>query len=112
MENEDSPVIEIDDSGFDAIVAGQVRLVIDCWAPWCGDCRRMAPVFEELARDNSGKIAFAKINVELNPGVKERFEILAIPTLLIFREGKLVGRQVEPPPRKPVLQTQINESLV
>jgi thioredoxin 1 len=111
MENESGSVIEITDSEFDAAIARYSNLVVDCWAPWCGDCRRMAPVLEELAKDNAGKVTFAKINVDSNQGIKARYEIMAIPTLLVFKEGKLVDRKIEPPPRKSQLQNEIDQSF-
>jgi thioredoxin 1 len=112
MENESGAVIEITDSEFDAVVARCPKLVIDCWAPWCGDCRRMAPVLDELAKDNTGKIIFAKINVDSNGGTKAKYDILAIPTLLIFMDGKLVDRKTEPPPKKSHLQADLDKTFI
>ena len=112
MENKSGAVLEIIDSEFDATVASYSSLVVDCWAPWCGDCRRMAPVFDELARDNAGKITFAKINMDSNGVIKARYEIMAIPTLLVFREGKLVDRKVEPQPKKSQLQADLDKIFI
>jgi thioredoxin 1 len=111
MENESGMVIEMTDSEFDAAIAKYAKLVIDCWAPWCGDCRRMSPVLDELAKDNTGKIIFAKINVDSNGGTKAKYDILAIPTLLIFKDGKLVDRKTEPPPKKSQLQAEIDKAF-
>lgn len=99
----------MNDGELDKAIENYSKLVVDCWAPWCGDCRRMSPVFDELARDNAGKITFAKINVDINQGVKAGFQIMAIPTLLVFKEGKLVDRKVEPPPKKALLQSDLDK---
>ena len=85
--------------------------MVDCWAPWCGDCRRMSPVFSEIAADNDGSIIFASINLDTNPDTKAAYQIMAIPTLLIFKDGKLVARMVEPTPKKSLLQGKIEQSL-
>ena len=66
-------------------------LVVDCWAPWCGPCRRVGPVVETLAAEFAGRIAFAKLNTDEHPQVAGRYGISAIPTLLLFRAGALVG---------------------
>lgn len=112
MKNESGPVMQLTDSEFDSAVTKYPALVVDCWAPWCGDCRRMAPVFDELAKDNAGKITFAQINLDGNQVIKARYEIMAIPTLLVFKEGKLVDRKVEPPPKKTQLQADLDKTFI
>jgi thioredoxin 1 len=111
MENEQGIVIELSDNDLGDAVSGNTLLVVDCWAPWCGDCRRMAPVFDDLAKDNRGKVKFAKINIDHNQDTKTRYDIMAIPTLLFFKEGKLVDRKVEPPPKKTLLQNDIDRNF-
>jgi thioredoxin 1 len=67
-------------------------MVVDCWAPWCGPCRMVAPIIEELARDYAGKVVFGKLNVDENPQTATRFGIMSIPTMLIMMNGKEIDR--------------------
>ncbi|MCL2148600.1 MAG: thioredoxin [Methanomassiliicoccaceae archaeon] len=82
-------VTELTGETFDEFVAGNGIAVIDCWAPWCGPCRRMTPVMEQLSAELEGVAGVAKLNVDENHAVSVRFGIRAIPTLLIFRDGVL-----------------------
>jgi thioredoxin 1 len=111
MDKPDIPVIELMEQDLDGAIKSHPRLVVDCWAPWCPDCRMIAPVFDALAADNKGKITFAKVNLDNNQGVKDKYQVLAVPTLLIFKDGKLVDRLVEPAPRKQSLQSELGKSL-
>ncbi len=77
---------------FSDLVTTRPYLVIDCWAPWCGPCRRVGPVIEALADEFAGRIAFAKLNTDENPQVAAQYRISAIPTLLLFSSGMLVGQ--------------------
>jgi thioredoxin 1 len=84
------------DTSFDEEVASsEVPLVVDFWAEWCGPCRMVAPVLESIAADHAGKIRVAKLNVDDAPDVARRFEVMSIPTLLVFQDGvpkkRLVG---------------------
>jgi len=83
-------VTELTDSTFDKFIDSNSIAVIDCWAPWCGPCRRMAPIIEELSNELSGKAGVAKLNVDTSPAISIRFGIRAIPTLLIFKDKILV----------------------
>jgi thioredoxin 1 len=69
-------------------------MVVDFWAEWCGPCRMMAPVLEQLADEMQGTVSFAKLNVDENPDLSARYEVEGIPTLLVFAQGKEVGRIV------------------
>jgi thioredoxin 1 len=93
------PVI-LTERNFDRAVAKYAMLVVDCWAEWCGPCRMVAPVIEGLARDYEGQIVFGKLDVDHNPGVAERYRIMSIPTLLIFKGGRLAGTKVGALPRR------------
>ena len=87
-------IIEINDSNFREKLAEGAPLVVDFWAPWCGPCKRMLPVFDELAADYDGKIRFAKVNVDENEALCAEFGIMNIPTMLLFKNGELVERHV------------------
>lgn len=87
-------VQEVTDQNFDQFVKQNSLVVIDCWAPWCGPCRAVAPKIEELAKEMAGKVAFGKLNTDENEGVPMRFNISAIPTLLVFKNGEFVDRVV------------------
>ena len=86
--------LEITDADIDNTIKKYVTIVIDCWAPWCGPCRIVAPVIDELAKELSGKIVFGKLNVDENPGTSTKHQIMSIPTLLVFKNGDLVDRLV------------------
>ncbi len=95
----DAP-ITVEDATFNQIVQQYPLMVIDCWAAWCGPCRMIAPIIDEMARDYAGKVVFGKLNVDENMGIAMRFEILSIPTLLIMRDGKEVERIVGAVPKQ------------
>jgi thioredoxin 1 len=84
--------IEITDTTFKEMIQNHSLVVVDCWAPWCGPCNMVAPVIEELARDYAGKISFGKLNVDENQEVSMQYQIMGIPTLLVFKNGKLVEK--------------------
>jgi len=88
-----SPIV-VSDSTFVQTIKKHPLVVIDCWAPWCGPCNMLAPVIEELARDYAGKIVFGKLNTEENRMSANYYNIMSIPTLLIFRNGTLVDQLV------------------
>jgi thioredoxin 1 len=76
-------------------LAGAQPVLVDLWAPWCGPCRMIAPVVNELAAVYAGRAKVAKLNVDENPETAARFEVSSIPTLLIFKNGRLVDRVVD-----------------
>ena len=87
--------IQLTDETFDKdVVASPQPVLVDFWAPWCGPCRMLSPVIEELANEYSGKIKVAKINTDEQPNAASRFKISAIPTLLFFKGGKVVEQLV------------------
>jgi len=102
--------VEVSDATFKGAVQNHPLVVVDCWASWCVPCQMVAPVVEELARDYAGKILFAKLNVDENPEVSEQYEIMGIPTLLVFKNGKLVDRIVGAMPRQ-MLEPKIKQHL-
>ena len=82
----------------DATFAGQVEsggtILLDCWAPWCGPCRMITPIMEQLAAEANGRYRIGKLNVDDNPRIAQQFHIQSIPTMLIFKNGQLVDRLV------------------
>jgi thioredoxin 1 len=91
--NIDKPIV-VSDRNFDQTVKTYPLVVVDCWAAWCAPCRAIAPVVEQLAKDYSGKVVFGKLNVDENPETAQRFDIMAIPTMLVMKKGKEVDRIV------------------
>ena len=96
---QDTTVLELTDATFDATIGNHPLLVVDCWAAWCGPCRMVAPVIEELARDYAGRMTFAKLDVDKNRATATRFNIQSIPTILIFKNGKLVDQKMGAMPK-------------
>ena len=92
--------MQVTDATFKEMVRNHPLVVVDCWAPWCAPCHMVAPVIEELARDYAGKILFGKLNVDENREVATQYQIMGIPTLLVFKDGKLVDRIVGAMPRQ------------
>ena len=86
--------IEITDANFDEIIAGDKPVLVDFWAEWCGPCRMVGPVVEELAGEYEGKVVVGKVDVDANPQTSMKFGIRSIPTLLVFKNGQIVDKQV------------------
>ena len=85
----------LSDSTFDeAIGASDTVVLVDFWAEWCGPCKMIAPTLEEIATEQRGKIAIAKLNVDDNPDTARRYDVMSIPTLLVFKDGEQVKRIV------------------
>ncbi len=86
-------VQEIDDSSFDAeVLQSEKPVLVDFWAPWCGPCRAIAPLVEELASSYGDKVKFIKCNVDDNPATPVKYGIKSIPTLIFFKEGKVFDK--------------------
>ena len=87
-----SKPVEVNDSNFDQMVLqSKTPVLVDFWAVWCGPCRMVAPVVEELAGEYEGKVNFTKLNVDENPKTSSQYGIMSIPTLLIFKDGAPVS---------------------
>ncbi len=85
-------ILELSDENFSAVVEKQPFIIVDFWAPWCMPCRMLAPVIEALASDYEGRVLFGKLNTDQNINTALKFGITAIPTLLFFKNGKLIDR--------------------
>lgn len=91
---------DLTDVTFTNFIKENAIAVVDVWAPWCGPCRFVSPIVEELARDYAGKIAFGKLNVDQNQRVATQYGIMGIPTILVFKNTKLVDQIVGAMPRQ------------
>jgi thioredoxin len=105
--------IEVTDATFEQVLgeAGDRPVLIDCWAAWCGPCRMLAPTIDALARESNGRWAIAKLDTDQNPQTSSRFNISSIPTLLIFKNGKLVDQLVGLQP-KPAIEARLGRHTI
>jgi len=103
--------LEFTDANFQTEVLDADKLsVIDFWAEWCGPCRAIGPVIEDLSKEYAGKVNIGKVNVDLNPQVSMQYGITSIPAILFIKDGKIVDKQIGAVPR-PVLEKKIQAHL-
>ena len=88
-------ILTLSDATFDEAVAGSdTPVLIDFWAEWCGPCKMIAPVLEDIAKEHPGRLQIAKLNVDDNPNIARRYDVMSIPTLLLFTDGEVTKRLV------------------
>ena len=94
-------VIELNADTFEReVIDCELPVLVDCWAPWCQPCLIVAPIVEEVAKEYQGKVKFCKLNVDENSDIAARYGIMSIPTLLIFKEGKVVDQIIGVVPKE------------
>ena len=104
---------EVTEQSFEADVLEQSKhspVFVDFWAPWCGPCRIVSPIVEELADDYQGKMEFAKIDVDQAPNIALKYQVMSIPTLMIFKDGKPIEAVIGARPKKD-LQSRVERAL-
>jgi thioredoxin 1 len=103
--------VEFTDANFEELVLKSDKpVLVDFWAEWCGPCRMVGPIVEELAKEYDGKVVVGKLNVDNNPNVSMQFGVRNIPTILFIKNGQVVDKQVGAVP-KPVLAQKLNAQL-
>ncbi len=102
---ETKPVV-VTDATFDREVMGITGrpVLLDCWAPWCGPCRMIGPIMDQLASESNSRYRIAKLNVDENPGTSSRYQIASIPTMLIFKDGRLIDRLIGAQPKQAIVE--------
>lgn len=101
---EGGPVTVSDATFQKEVLASKQPVLVDCWAPWCGPCRMVGPVVDELARDYQGRFKVVKLNVDESPSTSQRYGIQSIPTLLLIRDGREANRLVGSLPKAQIEQ--------
>ena len=98
-------ILNLSDATFDETIGGSdTPVLVDFWAEWCGPCHMIAPVLEEIASEHAGKVRIAKLNIDENPGAARRYDVMSIPTLIVFQNGQPAKRLVGAKPKGALLE--------
>jgi len=103
--------LEITDNNFEEVISSKKPVLVDFWAEWCGPCKMIGPIVEEIACEYEGKAVIGKVDVDNNPQVSAKFGIRSIPTLLFFKNGEIVDKQIGAVPKN-VLTQKLDAQLV
>jgi thioredoxin len=99
-----SDTIKVTDASFaDDVLTSKNPVLVDFWATWCGPCKMLAPVLEEIATENKHKLTIAKLDIDENPGIARHYQVMSVPTLILFQDGKKVKQIVGAKPKAELL---------
>lgn len=106
-----SNIVEVVDSVFDKeVMESEIPVLVDFWAPWCGPCRALSPVIEEISNDYEGSVKVGKVNVDENPETTMKFSIRSIPTLIVFKNGEVAEQIIGAVPKSEIEKV-LNKAL-
>jgi thioredoxin 1 len=101
--------ININETSFEkAVLQSPVPVLVDFWAAWCGPCKMIAPLLDEIAKESEGRFRIAKVNIDDDPALMQRFNVRAVPTLLFFNNGELRDQLIGGAPKKTILEKLVN----
>lgn len=94
----------ISDDEFDGAIASSTPVLVDFWAEWCGPCRQVGPILDEIAKEMGDKLTVAKVNIDQNPEAPQRFGVRGIPTMILFKDGKPIATKVGALPKSQLVE--------
>lgn len=98
-------VVNVTDSNFESeVLEADGKVLVDMWAPWCGPCRMLGPVIDEIAKEQKGNLKVCKLNVDENPGTAAKYRVMSIPTMLVFENGEVVKKMIGFKPKEEILE--------